>query len=190
MKSLKFNIYLLLLPLALLMLSCEDDNDGASDLEVIKTTIDTTPAKLTGEIELSNPNFEFNLRGGDWCEAVKDGNKIILKAGTNYEFNNRTVEVIISSGHTQYRIPVTQTGVVFELLDDRITQYNYSLHGDERILELMTNVEYEIIIPEADKNWISVEKIGDGANSLKIKVEGSEKLRHSTIDIQVYGKNH
>ncbi|WP_101690848.1 BACON domain-containing protein [Dysgonomonas massiliensis] len=168
MKSYKNSIYLLFIPLLVFFITaCSDDKEG-QNFRIVKTTIDGNPEGLIGEIELSSADFEYKSNG-DWCEIVKDGNILKLAADANYDFHNRTIEVIITSGNTEYRVPVTQTGILFEFLGDKIIQYNFSLAGGERTTELLTNINYEVVIAEEDKSWISVENLENNTHRILVK---------------------
>lgn len=178
MKTYKYAIYLLFIPLLLFFISaCEDEKD-APNFKIVKTTIDGDPAKLEGQIEVSTPDFEFTV-SNDWCNVTKEGNILKLEAGANYDFHNRTVEVIIISGDTQYRVPVTQTGILFEFAGDKIVQYNFGLKGGDRTTQLLTNINYEVVIPEECKDWIEVEKLEN--SSQKILVKESKERREGKV---------
>lgn len=178
MKTYKYAIYLLFIPLLLLFISaCEDEKD-APNFKIVKTTIDGDPAKLEGQIEVSTSDFEFTV-SNDWCNVTKEGNILKLEAGANYDFHNRTVEVIITSGDTQYRVPVTQTGILFEFAGDKIVQYNFGLKGGDRTTQLLTNINYEVVIPEECKDWIEVEKLEN--SSQKILVKESKERREGKV---------
>lgn len=176
MNKLKYSIYLLLIPIALfLTYSCNDDNKDEIGFKIVKTTIETSPYSLEGTVELSSPDFEYETLffEEEWCEVTKEGNTLKLTAGINYDFNNRSMELLISSGDTKYRVPVTQVGVVFEFYDNNLKQYNLGLPGGERTIQLMSNVEYDVVIPEEDQEWLSVEPLEN--NLYKIIVgEGTE----------------
>lgn len=179
MNNFRLYIYLLVVPITLFVtMACGDDDKDEFDFRVLKTTIETSPYNLEGTIELSSSDFEYTTNG-DWCEVIKEGNILKLSAGVNYDFNNRTQEIIISSKNIVRRVPVTQTGVVFEFLDNRIKQFNLGLPGGERIIELMTNIEYEVVIPDENKEWISVESLGKGKH--KIIVDQASSIRDGKV---------
>lgn len=178
MKTYKYAIYLLFIPLLLFFLSaCEDENE-ASNFKIVKTTIDGDPAKLEGQIEVSTTDFEFTV-SGDWCNVTKEENLLKLEAGANYDFHNRTVEIIITSGGTQYRVPVTQTGILFEFAGDKVIQYNFGLKGGDRTTQLLTNIKYEVVIPEENKDWIEVENLENSSH--KILVKDSKDRREGKV---------
>lgn len=176
--------------LLLLATACGDDKNDIP-FEIIQTSIKGTPIELHGEIKLSSADFEY-LVMAEWCEVTKENNSLKLQAGANYDTFNRSTEIIITSGNTEYRIPVTQTGTLFEFLDETVGILNFSLTGGQRSVQLLTNVEYEVVIPDQDKDWIEVVKGDDDINTVFVKEaaerrfsEISFKYLEKTIDITI-----
>lgn len=172
MKRFSYYTLLLLTPLLLCIAACSDDDkdDVLSPFQVVKTTIDSDPAALSGEIELSDANFTYTVSGGDWCEVKKDGKFLTLTSGANYDFQNRTVEVVIEVGKKKYRVPVTQNGIVFELTNKARNHFNVSFPGGERTIDLLTNVQYDVVIPDEYKDWISVIDLGNNSHTIVVDI--------------------
>lgn len=176
MKKHTFYLYLWLLSgLLIFATACSDDDEKGSGLDVVRTTIESTPVELTGTIEMNTEYFEFSINEEDeWCQIVKDKNILRVSAGANYEYNNRTAEVYIKSGSTVHRVPVTQVGVIFDLIEHRVTQMNFGLDGGERTIGLLSNVAYEPFVEDKDKDWIAVEKIDTDQYKVVVK-SGTER---------------
>lgn len=186
MKRFSYFTLLFLTPFLLLLTACGSNDDEQVSFKIIKTTIDTTPAALSGEIEVSISDFEFTVNGGEWCDVKKEGNLLKLDAGTNYDYQNRTIEIIIQSGQSTLRVPVTQQGILFELIDKNRNKFNIGFAGGVREVELLLNVDIEILIPEGDKSWISV--VNNGGGNYTIVIEPSVVRRTSTVTFRYIDK--
>lgn len=172
--ALKYSKVLLLLSLlGFVVTGCSDDDGVASNFKIIETKITETPSDLEGTIELSSSDFEYVVRH-DWCEVTAEGNMLKLKAGPNYDFLNRSTEIIITSGSVKYTIPVTQTGILFEFSENIKTSFKYGLNGGERSVRVLSNIDYEIIISENAKDWISIESEPNAVYNIIVK-EGEER---------------
>lgn len=188
----KFSYYKFLIPaLPLLCLgacSGDDNDDNNASFKIVKTTIDTDPSALSGEIELSADNFVFSINGGDWCEVIKEGNLLKLNAGPNYDFQDRSAEILIESplGKRTLRVPVTQQGILFELIDKTRTKFNIGLEGGERDVAFLINIPVDVVISEEDQNWISVRD--DGSGNYTVFVEPSEERRVGTVKFRYVDK--
>lgn len=177
---------LLVLPaLLLLSYSCGDDDKEVSDFKIIKTDLEESPVFLKGTIELSSADFEFTVLH-DWCKVARENNILKIEATENYDFLNRSTEIVITSGDVTYRVPITQTGILFEFTDDKFKYLSYSLMGGDRTIRLIANVDYEISIPEKDKEWLSIEKVKE--DSLKIVVAPGAEARRSNITFKYFEK--
>lgn len=190
MKRFNYCTLWILTPLLLCIAACEDDKDDTQSLiKIVKTTIDSDPAALSGEIELSDANFTYEISGGSWCDVVKDGKSLKLSAGANYDFQNRTMEVVIRAGK-EYRVPVTQKGIVFELTDKSRNHFNIGFAGGERTVDFLTNIKYTVDVPEAYASWISVVDLGNDAHTIVVsnsveRREGSVVFRYLEQSVEV-----
>lgn len=183
---LKYKTFLLLLPLCILgvVSSCSDDDDdnGASGFRIIKTEIQSDPAVLEGTIELSSPNFEFEVKH-DWCTVVQEGNFLKISAGPNYKFVNRSTEVTIKSGSFKKNVPVTQTGILFEYGGKNISIMKFGLLGGARPVRILSNIDYEVIVSLEDKKWITVDSKSSelGTGEYNIVIDPAEAPRNGVV---------
>lgn len=190
---LKYKTFLLLLPLCILgvVSSCSDDDDdnGASGFRIIKTEIQSDPAVLEGTIELSSPNFEFEVKH-DWCTVVQEGNFLKISAGPNYKFVNRSTEITIKSGSFQKNVPITQTGVLFEFTTTNIDVFKYGMLGGKRSLRILSNVDYQYSVSEGDEKWIAINPKDNGEYDIVVseaedRRNGSVSFKYLDIELKV-----
>lgn len=184
MKSKITLLYILLL--TVFFAACNnDDEEDDNGFHIVVTDIQETPESLSGIIVLSSEDFEFEVRH-DWCEVVKSGNKLILNTDINFGFMNRTTEVKIRSGKKTIVVPVTQTGMLLDFSLDSDTKFNFNYDGGVRRVRILSNVDYEIVIPEEYKDWISVDEVTPDV--FNINIATSDVNRLGSLSFEYLGK--
>ena len=161
-------ISMLFLPLLLVLIACSDD-DNTNDFRIVRTVIDEKPISVVGTIELSSADFTFEVRKNDWCTVTKEDKILHIQAGANYDFMNRSTEIIINSGTVEYRVPVTQTGVLFEFASgEEQLNYKFSYDGGNIDLRILANVDFTYSNTSDDTDWISIKENENGEFTLTI----------------------
>lgn len=112
-----------------------------------------------------NSNVEWTIsvaptmNGETWCTVTpssgKDGsNTIVVKVQENTGYDDRNVVLTLTAGSTLTKtITVTQKQKDALLLTTN--KFEMEPQGGKINVEVKNNVEYEVIVPEAYKSWIS-----------------------------------
>lgn len=147
---------LFLLSIFLLILSCQKDEEPS--LTINKTEMEVSSTR-SAEIITFTANKDWTAKSSEsWCtlsqtSGSKSVNRISIIVAANETFGARSCIVTFKVGGLTKAIKVNQTqqdGIILSANTQKISNESQSLK-----IEVKTNVEIEIIIPEAAKNWVS-----------------------------------
>lgn len=169
MKVLRLLATLLLVALCIGLCSCSgDDLDKKEIVTTPEITIETgTNINFTskaGEQTLSfSTNRDWNItiaktaNGESWCSVTSTkgkagSNNIQVKVDENTGYDNRYVSLTIQAGEATETIIVTQKQV--NALTITTDKFEVGKKGGKIDIEVKSNIQYEVIIPETAKSWI------------------------------------
>lgn len=106
------------------------------------------------EIALDTPDREWsidNIKEYSWCTIYIENSTIYFQTSINFKYDDRIAEYCISSNGITKVVRLTQhpKDVLFVG-----TKYHIGAMGGELEISLDTNVEYDIVVPESDKEWV------------------------------------
>ena len=148
----------------------------------------------TIEVKLSaNVDFEVTMPEVDWItQAESRGlteHKLYFKVAENASEESRSAEIVFVNKDSQLseKISITQQGVFFLQLTEN--ECTVSDAGETIEVEVKSNVEYGIKMPEVD--WITQDVSGRAvsAETLKFIVEANETYDSRSAEIVFYDKN-
>lgn len=180
--------------------SCGDDELDKKPLEPV---ID--------EITISDASFDFEANGGEktlsfstnrdwtaslantangenWCTVTplngKAGdNNIQIKVAANKGYDDRNVSLTIAAGGT------SRTVIINQKQQDAMTltanKFEVGKNGGKINVEVKANIQYEVIISETSKSWISqsAKTRGLTSNNLSFDIAPSEEYDKRTGEI-------
>lgn len=180
--------------------SCGDDELDKKPLEPV---ID--------EITISDASFDFEANGGEktlsfstnrdwtaslantangenWCTVTplngKAGdNNIQIRVAANKGYDDRNVSFTIAAGGT------SRTVIINQKQQDALTltanKFEVGKNGGKINVEVKANIQYEVIISETSKSWISqsAKTRGLTTNNLSFDIEPSEEYDKRTGEI-------
>ena len=148
----------------------------------------------TIEVKLSaNVDFEVTMPEADWVSQVTSRalteHTLYFKVNENTSEDDRSAEIVFKDKNTDLseKITITQKGViVLSLTQD---EYTISDAGETISVELKSNVEYGIQMPEVD--WIKQETNtrASSTETLKFIVSANETYDSRSTEIVFYDKN-
>ena len=188
-------------------ISCGDDELKEEPQEPIKD-----------ELTLSNSSFAFEAIGGEqtlslstnrdwtitvantansenWCTVTplngKAGeNSIQIRVAENKGYDDRNVSLTIVAGSAR------STVVVNQKQNDALTlttnKFEVGKNGGKINVEVKANIQYEVIIPETSKSWISqsTKTRGLTSNNLLFDIAPSEEYDKRTGEIIIQSGEH
>lgn len=194
---------LVLLTLCIVALfSCSDGDDPIKEIEKPPIEVedpfikfDVSSVSFTNEGGEKTLSFETNLNwtitsSESWCKVsptsgTKGSKSVAITTNANEEYDDRSCTLTIKGGNVTKTIAINQ-GENFGLL---ISQDRYELNNEETTIEVevMANVEFEVVIPEASKAWIErVETRGLVETKLLFLIHKNEEYdgREGSINIR------
>lgn len=116
------------------------DADATSRTISIKTSVESWSAATVGDATL-------------WIQTSKNGSNLHINISDNNQQGTRKGEVKVTAGPLSEIITIQQMGLKPEiLLSSKI--YTLSENGGDVLLEITSNVDYDIIVP-ADAPWLT-----------------------------------
>lgn len=200
MKKIRLLIAILLAVMCVGVISCGDDELKEEPQEPIKDelTISNTSfifEAIGGEQTLSlSTNRDWTItvantaNGENWCTATplngKAGeNNIQIRIAENKGYDDRNVSLTIEAGS------VRRTVVINQKQKDALTltanKFEVSKNGGKINVEVKANIQYEVIISETSKSWISqsAKTRGLTSNNLSFDIAPSEEYNKRTGEI-------
>ena len=200
MKTLRLLTASLLIAVCAGFSSCGDDELDKKPLEPV---ID--------EITISDASFDFEANGGEktlsfstnrdwtaslantangknWCTVTplngKAGdNNIQIRVAANKGYDDRNVSLTIAAGGT------SRTVIINQKQQDALTltanKFEVGKNGGKINMEVKANIQYEVIISETSKSWISqsAKTRGLTTNNLSFDIAPSEEYDKRTGEI-------
>lgn len=146
--------------------SCEEKETPEISIFTIKPNSELFFNEDGGEQSLtisSSHNWTAET-SADWCKispASGSGNmSCIVEADSSYLYNNRDAEIIFSYGVYTERVKVSQLGYQKQIkLSVDVLDFEYFKPSSDAYqdLQVVSNVNFKIEIPEKDAEWISCE---------------------------------
>ena len=166
---------------------------------------------ITDEITISNSSFDFETTGGEqtlslstnrdwtitiantangenWCTVTplngKAGNNNIqIRVAENKGYDDRNVSLTIAAGSTSRTIIINQKQQ--DALTLTANKFEVGKNGGKINVEVKANIQYEVIIPETSKSWISqsAKTRGLTTNNLSFDIAPSEEYDKRTGEI-------
>ena len=149
-------------------------------------------------------NFEFDvIISDDWISKIDTrslpSSKLSFRIAENRSYDSRTGSITIRQKDGQ----LTKTIIIYQSQEDAIIltnkTENLSFNSQTLEVELNTNVDFEVIIPEASKSWVSftptralrietlllsiAENEGDESRSTEIYIKNKATNLHDTLII-------
>lgn len=200
MKTFRLLATLLLIAVCAGFSSCGDDE------------LDTKPLEpVIDEITINNASFDFEANGGEetlsfstnrdwtvslaniangekWCTVTplkgKAGdNNIQIRVAANKGYDDRNVSLTIAAGGT------SRTVIINQKQQDALTltanKFEVGKNGGKINVEVKANIQYEVIISETSKSWISqsAKTRGLTSNNLSFDIAPSEEYDKRTGEI-------
>lgn len=149
------NLFTVFCFIALTTSSCEKE----LTFELSQSSLNFSNHGGTQTITFSiNKNWTASVSGGTWCtinpaNGSSDTKSITVNVSSNDTYDERSATITINVDGLQKDITVLQS----ERKVIKLSNKTASLTSDSQILEveLNTNVDYEVVIPENAKSWIS-----------------------------------
>lgn len=150
-------ITLSLLLLLLSLISCSDkETEAPSFLKVDVKTVNflagATNSSLNIQTNVDDWSATVDPAASAWLRASKQGGTLNISASENDNFDVRNGKIIIKANSLTETIGVAQLGVAPSIL---VSNEVITVGADGGVvnLEITSNIEYEIIIPD-DVSWI------------------------------------
>ena len=158
----QFNIFFLLAFFAssLLLVSCDSEESTVPFLTIGTTTVDVAATSVTRNISVQTNvdvwTAEVQGDAQSWIEAQRVGAELRLILSENDNSNPRTGTVRIVAGGLSETITVQQMGQAPAILVPS-NAFTIRANGGNFILNVTSNIQYEIIIP-SDIDWITLQE--------------------------------
>lgn len=150
-------IYFLFYFLIIAFIACSDSETKEPPFLKIDTNsigMGTAAGEQTISIKTNIENWSVavNPDASSWLSVSRQGNNLTIKVAENSDADVRKGEIILSGNGLTETIVVEQLGVKPAII---VNSEIYTLESDggEINLEILSNIEYEIVIPE-DVLWI------------------------------------
>lgn len=206
MKIFRLLTALLLIAVCAGLGSCGDDE------------LDTKPLEpVIDEITISDTSFDFEANGGEetlsfstnrdwtvslantangenWCTVTplngKAGdNNIQIRVAANKGYDDRNVSLTIAAGGTSRTVIINQKQQ--NALTLTANKFEVGKNGGKINVEVKANIQYEVIISETSKNWISqsAKTRGMSSHTLYYTIAPNETYDSREAEIIFYDKN-
>lgn len=160
--------YIIGIAALLLGASCSDENDPELIPGLDTDQLDMEAVGGTREVRVSIPGKWTAVPGADWVQvspANGNGDEVcVIKVDTTILANEErkaTVRFVARDEEESHRVSITQKGFdkALTLSKTEVTLENYADFGKRYFdVEVTSNVNFKIEIPEEAKSWISYEK--------------------------------
>lgn len=149
-------LLILIISLFLLMFSCQKEEEPS--ITVNETEITVSNARSVQIITFTS-NMDWTAKSSEsWCtisqtSGDKSINRITIITAINETYDARSCIVTIMVGGLTRAIKVNQSQQDAILLSEKTQMVSFESQTLE--IEVKSNVEIEVVIPEAAKNWVS-----------------------------------
>ena len=178
---------ILLLTLLISMTACKGNEEIIKEtpfLEVVTTELNFEEVEGSQEITVKS-NSQWNVsveeNGASWCKVTPNNGNATVTVTENPEKNIRSTNLTISCGNLSKTIKVSQLGWGKAILLSPSSVNVEALGGDFSV-EVTTNVEYSITIPD-NVSWLSVAPESRNSHPVVTKVS-TFKVSSNTLDNQ------
>lgn len=115
MKKFYYGWLMLMMGILFIPVGCNDDDKTPG--EVLTLDLETVNLKAEGEtvrvgVTSSVENWTAEVSGGIWCTAVREGNEVVISAGSNSLAEPQETKVLIKAGTQEKSIKVVQSASV------------------------------------------------------------------------------
>ena len=148
----------------------------------------------TIEVKLSaNVEFEVTMPQVNWISKVESRAlteyTLLFNIAENTNYDNRNAEIVFTNNDTQLSEKITITQLKASLLQLTQDEFTISDAGETISVELKSNVEYGIQMPEVD--WITQETLerSVSAETMKFVIAPNEGYDKRSVEIIFYDKN-
>lgn len=153
-----------------------------------KIEVTTKGGEITVEVK-ANVTFEYEVEeeAAGWIVSARTGapralttSEVKFDISPNEEGKNRQGRIVFSSGALKSTVTVYQEGGSLLLLSKE--EYTVSSGGGEIVIELRSNVDYEMVLPDVD--WLTeVKTKALSSYSRRITVLPNEGYDARTVEI-------
>ncbi|MEG2179825.1 MAG: BACON domain-containing carbohydrate-binding protein [Bacteroidales bacterium] len=154
----------LLAACCLLFTSCEDKEDVKAGFAIDETTFMFNEFGGAGKIKIESDQAWTAATNVEWCmisPANGSGNADCqVLVDTSYLYQNREGFVTFYSGSKEYQVNISQLGFKKQVFVKENPQSlpHFEFKGKNTFeIEVFSNVGFELIIPENDRDWLSAE---------------------------------
>ncbi len=176
MIKMKYKIFFSLLPFFFcnLLSACSDkENEIPTFLTIDQKTVNFNADIASRDIPVktSIDTWEISVQGeaGSWLEAGRNGSLLRISVTANKEMDMRQGEIKVIAGSLSETIIVKQLGLAPAILVSSDV-YTMPQEGGDVVLEITSNVEYDIIIP-IDAAWFKTKPQPDTRATEMVKKE-------------------
>lgn len=200
MKAFRLLTILLSIALCVGVSSCGDDELEKKPLEPVKDEITISSASFDFEANGGEKTLSFSANrdwtatlantanGENWCTVTPSNgkagdNNIQIRVAANKGYDDRNVSLTIAAGGT------SKTVIINQKQQDALTltanKFEVGKNGGKINVEVKANIQYEVIISETSKNWISQSPKTRGltSNNLSFDIAPSEEYDKRTGEI-------
>lgn len=192
MKAFRLLTILLSIAVCVGVSSCGDDELEKKPLEPVKDEITISSASFDFEANGGEKTLSFSANrdwtatlantanGENWCTVTPSNgkagdNNIQIKVAANKGYDDRNVSLTIMAGGT------SKTVIINQKQQDALTltanKFEVGKNGGKINVEVKANIQYEVIISETSKSWISQSPKTRGltSNNLSFDIAPSEE---------------
>lgn len=156
---------------------CSDDNENmTSSLKVISSDAAYPSVGGSGVIKITSVLPVTVSSSEAWCQATSSENLIKITVEPNTEIMGRTAMITISSGNEKTRVPVSQSGDVF---DTNMTDYDFLDGGQTIAFDIKSN--WDIVVSGLDEGWLSYKLENDKIIFTASPLLAEGAFRESTV---------
>lgn len=200
MKAFRLLTILLSIALCVGVSSCGDDELEKKPLEPVKDEITISSASFDFEANGGEKTLSFSANrdwtatlantanGENWCTVTPSNgkagdNNIQIRVAANKGYDDRNVSLTIMAGGT------SKTVIINQKQQDALTltanKFEVGKNGGKINVEVKANIQYEVIISETSKSWISQSPKTRGltSNNLSFDIAPSEEYDKRTGEI-------
>ncbi len=183
---------LLILSFILLMFSCLKDEEPSITID--ETEITVSSARSVNTISFTTNKTWTAKSSEDWCtlsqtKGDKTTKSITITAAPNMTYDDRSCFVSIMVEGITKTIKINQSQEDAIIASNKT--YRLSNEGQSLEIELKTNVNFEVIIPEATKSWVSESEIDTRAltNDKVVLIIAENKDSYNSRTAEIYIKD-
>jgi hypothetical protein len=188
------NYILLLLSICIVISSCEKEREPLIIID--KTEIAVSDAGGSFSLPFES-NMNWTAKSDEsWCtitpafgEASVQGTTIIVSANDTYDARSCTVTFTVSSMSRTMTVSIKVNQSKLDAIILSSTTQVLSFNSQTIEVELKTNVNFEVIIPESAKDWVSYTSTKAlRAERLFLKIAANQENDNRTTEIYVKNK--